>query len=100
MPFRYATYIRGVSLCPSFALQMPAQGMSNAVMGMLLAKQREAERIPIDWCAMFILLMMVQFSLTSPISVTMLPENLMRSGRACMLPLGLRPPKRPATWPS
>ena len=40
--------------------------------------------------------MMVQFSLPSPAFVVMLLANLMRSGRACMLPLGLRPPKGPS----
>ena len=38
----------------------------------------------------------VQYSLTSPAFVAMRLANLMRSGRACMLPLGLRPPKGPS----
>ena len=37
--------------------------------------------------------MMVQFSLTSPLFVMILLADLLRSGRACVLPLGLHPPK-------
>ena len=49
------------------------------------------------WVCQHPLLMMVQFSLTSLVIVAVLLANLMRSGRACMLPLGLHylhPPKR------
>ena len=45
------------------------------------------------WACQHLLLMVVQFSLKSPAFVTMRLANLMRSGRACMLLLDLRPAK-------